>query len=146
LLAFISRFWLDTKNNDLGEVIRQKQVILESSVQFEKDFIGLQNRINLAAGYVDSRPFGLEKAIDVVRQNLPPDVALASFNLLADKKGLRASVNLEVLSEESLAIFINKLTRDKRVAGVQVGKIERGKLSKGTDINLTIDFADLSKQ
>jgi len=32
--AFISRFWLDRKNSDLSDLIRQKQAILESTQEF----------------------------------------------------------------------------------------------------------------
>ena len=36
--AFISRFWLDRKNSDLSDLIRQKQAILESTQYFESEF------------------------------------------------------------------------------------------------------------
>jgi methyl coenzyme M reductase subunit C-like uncharacterized protein (methanogenesis marker protein 7) len=33
--AFLSRFWLDRKNADLSETIRQQKAILESTQEFE---------------------------------------------------------------------------------------------------------------
>ncbi|MBU1129800.1 hypothetical protein KKE45_00570, partial [Patescibacteria group bacterium] len=45
IAAFVSRFWLDRKNSDLSESIRQQKAILESTAPFEKDFLILQNRL-----------------------------------------------------------------------------------------------------
>ncbi len=43
--AFFSRFWLDRKNSDLSDDIRQKRAILESTLEFENDFRSLQKKI-----------------------------------------------------------------------------------------------------
>jgi predicted Zn-dependent protease len=139
LLAFVSRFWLDAKNNDLGEIVRQKKVILESSSQFEKDFLELQKRLNLADAYFTNLP-ELENFLNIIVANLPAGISLNSFNFVTGESTPRANIDIYILSEEDLALFINNLTKDERVAKVRVGKIEQDELGKGTDIKLAVDF------
>ncbi|MBU4397602.1 hypothetical protein KKC08_05560 [Patescibacteria group bacterium] len=42
IAAFVSRFWLDRKNSDLSESIRQQKAILESTALFEVDYSTLK--------------------------------------------------------------------------------------------------------
>ncbi len=37
MIAFLSRFWLDAKSADLNELIRQKQPVIASTSDFEKE-------------------------------------------------------------------------------------------------------------
>ena len=41
--AFLSRFWLDRKNSDLSETLRQQKAILASTQEFEKDYLELMD-------------------------------------------------------------------------------------------------------
>src|SRR3990167_1085348 len=45
MTAFLSRFWLDAKTTDLNDSIKQKQAVIESQNNFEKEFRKTQNRL-----------------------------------------------------------------------------------------------------
>jgi Tfp pilus assembly protein PilN len=49
--AFISRFWLDTKNSDLSEEMKQNKSIILSLSDFEKNFKDTQERLNVFNSY-----------------------------------------------------------------------------------------------
>ncbi len=144
LLAFISRFWLDAKNNDLGEIVRQKRVILESSSQFEKDFLELQQKLDSVDTYFVSLP-DLKTFLDTIVENLPGDISLTSFAFSVKDSTYQVNINIQVFSEESLALFINQLSKDERVAKIRIGKIEKDKLEKGTTVDLGINFKSIKK-
>ena len=38
MLTFLSRFWLDARNADLNDLIKQKSAVLSASADFEKEF------------------------------------------------------------------------------------------------------------
>lgn len=43
--SFISRFWLDAKNTDLSQEIKEKKAVISSLSEFESDFKDIQNRL-----------------------------------------------------------------------------------------------------
>jgi Tfp pilus assembly protein PilN len=49
--AFISRFWLDAKNTDLTEEMRDKKSVIASLSEFEKDFKATQERLAIFDSY-----------------------------------------------------------------------------------------------
>lgn len=51
IAAFISRFWLDTRNADLSEEMKQDKSIITSLSAFEQDFRDVQNRLNVFDSY-----------------------------------------------------------------------------------------------
>jgi len=144
-MAFISRFWLDTKNNDLGDIVRQKRIILESSQPFEKDFLALQSRISSAANFINEYE-ELNLYLKIVADNLPKDVVIEQFSLSKTTDIPKGSLAVNILSEESLALFLNRLSKDEKILKIRIGKIERSQLAEGTKISIGIDFKDISEQ
>ena len=145
LMAFISRFWLDTKNNDLGEIVRQKRIILESSQPFEKDFLALQSRISSAGNFINEYE-ELNLYLKIIADNLPKDVVIEQFSLSKTTDIPKGSLAVNILSEESLALFLNRLSKDEKILKIRIGKIERSQLAEGTKISIGLDFKDISEQ
>lgn len=137
--AFISRFWLDRKNSDLSEAVRQYRAILESSVDFEKEFRFLQARMKKAALFIKGEK-ELFTPLEVVARQIPDDIILTQFNFSSEKEKPTASISILVFSERSLANFINYLLTDPEVDSVRIGVIKKEKLVSGTQINLVIVF------
>lgn len=52
--AFISRFWLDAKNTDLSEEMKDKKNIITSLSTFEEDFKDIQNRLMVFDSYKEN--------------------------------------------------------------------------------------------
>ena len=53
--AFISRFWLDAKNTDLSEEIKDTKSVIESLSSFEDDFKDVQNRLSIYNSYKENK-------------------------------------------------------------------------------------------
>ncbi len=53
--AFISRFWLDAKNTDLSEEIKDIKSVIESLSSFENDFKDVQNRLVIYNSYKENK-------------------------------------------------------------------------------------------
>lgn len=104
MLAFLSRFWLDARLTDLNELIKQKQTIISSQKDFEKEFRELQKRIAIFAALSKKEP----KATTLIREissRTPGGVLLSSLSIAEDKVLIRAIAE----SERSVAQFITNL-------------------------------------
>jgi len=143
--AFLSRFWLDRKNSDLSEELRQYRAILESSVEFEEDFRSLQTRIKQASAMINKQP-ELVWPLEIVASRVSEGIQLVSFSLTGEKEAPVASLSILVYSETSLADFIANLVTDKRVESVRVGLIKKEKLARGTTISLQVSFRENEKE
>lgn len=81
MIAFLSRFWLDAKNTDLNDEIKQKQAFLAASLPFEKDFKDTQKRLAIFSNIANEKPL-ISGVLNQISSFLPPDVLLnsTSFN------------------------------------------------------------------
>src|SRR3990170_8059274 len=78
MLAFLSRFWLDAKNTDLNEELKQKQASIASSLTFEKDFKDTQERLKIFSNLSASEEV-ISRAFSEISSRLPYDVILTSI-------------------------------------------------------------------
>jgi len=139
ILAFISRFWLDRKNSDLSEIIRQQKAILASTSDFEKEYASLQSRLKYIGDFYDNRP-DYQGQIKNITSALPPDIFFENFTIgqnEKDKKMLLASINLYTYREDSIIDFITNLTTNPNISDVNIRKIEK----KAKDNRYYIDIS-----
>jgi Tfp pilus assembly protein PilN len=80
MVAFLSRFWLDAKNNDLNEEIQQKQAVLAASLPFENDFRQIQKQLEIYSVLAKDKDLVSNTIFHVVT-SLPPDVVLDDISL-----------------------------------------------------------------
>jgi len=73
MLAFLSRFWLDARNTDLDEEIKQKQAVLSASQPFEKEFKETQARLKVFSSYAGGEGNNT-KVISAIASGIPPDI------------------------------------------------------------------------
>ena len=104
IIAFLSRFWLDAKNSDLNDEIKQKQSLIEASASFENEYRDIQNRLEIFTT-LTSESYLPSEIIGFIAPQLPPDVFLASINI--GEKGI--SISGSSPSERSIAQFIANL-------------------------------------
>jgi len=70
MAAFLSRFWLDAKNTDLTDLIKQKQAVIAASADFEKEFKLTQERLKIFSTVAENQ--GLASSnLDLVTSYLP---------------------------------------------------------------------------
>lgn len=120
LVAFVSRFSLDRKLTDLKEEIAQKQEILEVNRDLEAEIRRLQNQLAQVRNLLKNQNVPLESFL-FLQTILPNDVVLRSVNSNQEKIFVTAVAG----TTESFAKFLNNLTNNKRVARVEVTKVEK---------------------
>jgi Tfp pilus assembly protein PilN len=55
IAAFISRFWLDARNTDLSEEMREAKAVISSLSSFENDFKDVQNRLAIFNSFKENK-------------------------------------------------------------------------------------------
>lgn len=122
LIAFVSRFFLDTQNADLSEVIKQKQAVIAASVEFEKDFRDAQRRLETFS-QLTSDEETVNETLNLIIGVLPSEVFLSSFVL-----GEEENISLEGFSTTERAIqqFIVNLQATDLFGSVSILQVESG--------------------
>lgn len=77
MIAFLSRFWLDAKNTDLSDQIEEKQAILSSSANFEKEFKATQRKLEIFS-QVTANEKVTTSSLSTIVSLLPVDLFLNS--------------------------------------------------------------------
>lgn len=114
IVAFLSRFWLDAKNADLNDIVRQDQAIIASYEEFEADFRQVQQSIKTFSALTNEATLSslLTKAINL----LPEDVKLVSIAEVTDSLQIKAAS----ASERSIVQYITNLLNDPTFKTVSV--------------------------
>jgi len=138
--AFLSRFWLDRKNSDLSEEIRQERAILESTAEFEKEFRLFQARLKAIA-----KSLGKEEDVlfylNSIVESMPRELVLLNYNFSGEGDKRQASVLVSVDSENALAEFVDNLLAQEEVTAVSIGTIEKEQETSGMRIQFLITFS-----
>ena len=115
--AFLSRFWLDAQNSDLGNSIKIKSAQIAAQVAIEKEFRSVQSKLSIAKQIGAPAPFS--QKIDSVASKLPPGVNLVSISTLEDT----AQVKGASATEFGVAQFVANLKADPTFKSVELGPI-----------------------
>ena len=97
MAVFLSRFWLDVKANDLNEILRKNQAILETTTDFENMFRDLQKKLETfeKISKLQTNP---SEYVDRISKNLPQEVYLTSFQITEN------SIQMKGISVSEIAI------------------------------------------
>jgi hypothetical protein len=127
MIAFLSRFWLDAKNADLSDEIKQKAAVIKASAQLESEF-------NLTARKVDTftkrtqNAFTPSKYMNSIFTYLPADVSISSTTV----SSTTTSVSGSAPQETNIMQFIANLNGSKKYQRPQLTSLginpETGKL------------------
>lgn len=138
--AFISRFWLDRKNSDLSEEIRQQEAILTSTSGFEEEFRLFQLRLKTIAK-VAGTSRDVSFPLELIAEVLPKGTHLSRYGF-SGKGKKEISITISFFSESSLANFVDALLEKEEVISVKIGTIERKQGESGMRIQFIISFKD----
>jgi len=116
VIAFLSRFWLDSKSLDLSEEIEKKMAILSGYADFEKEFRDIQKRLKMYKE-ITSTQAKIPESLSTTISYLPPDIFLNSIQL--DEKGVEIEGSSP--SERSIQQFIVNLTSSGLFSEVNLG-------------------------
>lgn len=128
LLAFLSRFWLDSTVADLAEKIEQKKAVVLASAEFERQFRSLASRTDQAK-QIEKMPSPVA-VYDEVKARLPAGAAIGQKNFAGQTVSFAGSSNETVLAE-----LVSAFRDQPGFGDVTVEKVAK----KGS--SLSVDFA-----
>jgi len=136
IIAFISRFKLDRDLTNLNEEIRQKQAIINSSSDFEQEFLSLQKRLSIVEG-LNKNQVEVNKIMDIFTQLTPVGVKLSNFSLTGEEINLTAIAN----SEFTFASFLKSLKNSTQLKNVAVFNISiKEEYTSGISFNIKAEL------
>jgi|WetSurSiteA1Bulk_404760.scaffolds.fasta_scaffold02073_6 Tfp pilus assembly protein PilN len=143
MAAFLSRFWLDAKINDLNDVIRQKQALISSQGEFEKKFRDIQTRITIFSGAkaMASTP---STELEKIAAFLPMDVALSSFTFNEGKVQIKGVAGSEI-SVAQLMANLEGTKQYKEVLLTSVGNDPKNEAMITFILDLTLGTTEQKK-
>lgn len=125
MAAFLSRFWLDARNTDLNDEIKQKQAVISSYRDIESNFRATQTKLSVMSSLISQQSGGA--IFNLISQNLPADAILTSVSIIgSDIKiaGLGAS-------ERSISQFIVNLQAQQSISNVNLNQLSSDKTGNG---------------
>ncbi|MBU2592151.1 hypothetical protein KKD61_01670 [Patescibacteria group bacterium] len=139
--AFLSRFWLDRKDSDLSEEIRQRQAIISSINDFEEEFRLFQSRLSSVDRFLkkDIQPLS---PLDLIVESLPPDILVSNYSFSENIEGQEVSLSTTISSESSLAAFVDRLLAKETINKVRIGTVEREQGIAGMKVQFLISFKE----
>lgn len=145
MAAFVSRFWLDAKINDLNDVIRQKQALIAAQSEFEKTFRDIQKRISIFSGFKALSANAASSELERVTTNLPADIYLSSFSVAEGKTQIKGVAGSEV-SVAQLIANLEGTDQYQEVALTAVGNDQKNEVLIVFTIELTSKSAEKTKK
>lgn len=141
VIAFISRFWLDRRNADLSDIIRQQQAILDTTKDFEKEYSFLQQKLKIIKNFYANQPDYGQK-IDSLIQSTPQDIIYNNLSMVSDKTTHKISANLSLIAynESSIVDFITNLTLNSDIESVNLNQIEKKSRENRYSISISLVF------
>ncbi len=136
ILAFLSRFKLDRDLTNLNEAIKQKQAIINSSSELEKNFRFLQKRI-AAIETLQKNQKEADQILNIFAEITPVGVRLSNFSYVNKKISLTAAAN----SELALGTFLKnlkELPNLKKLSLTKVSATEENKEEITFNLNLEL--------
>lgn len=119
VLAFLSRFWLDSRNADLNDEIEQKQAQILASADFEEEFRSIQKRLKIFSQLTaKEKPFSSNLAM--LTSYIPAEVFLSSATLAGSKIVLEGFSS----AEQGIAQFIANLETVQDYEGVYLTSLD----------------------
>jgi Tfp pilus assembly protein PilN len=119
MVAFLSRFWLDARNVDLNDLIKQKSAVIASQSEFEQEFRDLQKRIKVFSGIT-----GIEKLpsqyLNTLVSYMPNDIRLDSISQSGDTFQIKGNS----FNEVSISQFLVNLDKSGQYDKVQVSNLD----------------------
>ncbi len=141
VIAFISRFWLDRKNADLSETIRQQTAILESTKDFENEYLVLQQRLEFVRKYYNQAPDYAPKIQSLIESS-PPGIVYDRFSLTQPEESSLVQSDMTVFAyqESSIVDFITNLILNPNIGNVNIKNIEKKPKDTKYTISLSLSF------
>ena len=134
ILAFLSRFWLDTTVADLNEKIAQKKAIAQVSMEFEEMFRRVAARLDKA--WLIEKSISLLTVYDETQALIPTTITAAQLNVSKNKISFSGSGD-----EEALAELVKAFRESKSFADIRVERITKNSTKQIVDFSFQASYA-----
>ena len=106
IMAFLSRFWLDARNADLNDILRQNEAVILDYSDFENEFSAVQKGIKIFSDLSEEDKLNslVTKAVNL----LPEDIRLVSFSRIGNSLQVKGAS----ASERSIVHYITNLSSE----------------------------------
>ena len=132
MIAFLSRFWLDSRRSDLDDDIKTKQAVLAATSDFEKQFRLIQKQLKIFSS-LSSKPAATD-ILNTITQYQPSSVILTAVTLSNDTIQIKGVAPTEV----EVGQFITNLSSEKSFKSVTLTQAETQSESSLIEFNLKI--------
>jgi Tfp pilus assembly protein PilN len=109
MLAFMSRFWLDAKSNDLNDAIKQKSGVVLAFSDFEKEFKNTQKRLAIFSQVASNSDITSSSLIKITSY-LPDEITLTNYSVTSGQIEIKG----KAASEVAVAQLSANLKNDKQ--------------------------------
>lgn len=130
LSVFFLRFKLDRDHNDLKEAVAQKQALIQSVSDLEKEVRYVQGKIVLIKTTIQNQDIPV-RILKFLSENSPSDVSLASLNISDNKISFSATAK----SLRSFSALTYYLQKDNKLDEVTLEDIVR-KVDGSVEFNM----------
>lgn len=121
MIAFLSRFWLDAKNSDLNDEVKQKRALIEAQANFEEEFTNIQKKLYVFSK-ITSNQYSTVSEIDLITQNIPSEIFLE--NIIFSKETI--TINGFSPFEKSISQFMVNIENTDNFESVDLTGIDMG--------------------
>lgn len=117
--AFLSRFWLDAKNSDLNDEIKQKQAVIAASKDFEDEYNNLKQKLVVYTAATKGQE-EINSYLQKIPTYTPSTISLT--NITTSPSLITLSGNAP--SEQFVAQLIANLSQDSGFDNVSLSSIQ----------------------
>lgn len=119
MVAFLSRFWLDSRSADLTDAINQKKSIISSYSTFESNFRSVQQKL-VTFNKFASTSQKASTLLQDISSRLPADVILTEITI-SDAK---IQITAESGNENSASTFVSNLNSSSLLSSMALTSAE----------------------
>ena len=136
VLAFISRFKLDSDIADYNELIRKKKSIIEASSEFETRFRSFSGRV--AAASKEIKLFSADKVLSEVIKSVPEGVTVSDLIIGPQI----VTVTGTAQNEEALTVLSSNFRGSKVFSNISLNRVTKNETDSASGIafNLAVDY------
>lgn len=138
MLAFLSRFWLDARSNDLNDLIKEKSAVISAQADFETEVRNTQKRLSIFTG-LTAEPASGSETLSTVSGYLPMSIYLTNFS--QNDSGIQ--IKGLSTSEIALAQLISNLKNSNKFKGVSLLNLDSSSQNQ-TFLTFTLKMEPIS--
>lgn len=135
--AFLSRFWLDARNTDLNDEIKQKQTVVASYSDFEKEFRATQRKLTIISSLI-LNPKEASPLFEQIGSLAPGDTQLTSINIVGNEVSIRG----QSVSEVSIGQYLANLQATALFKELNLGQLSFDERTTYLNFTLTGTLED----